>query len=385
VPALRQSEGEGVHPSRVYLSVVGHSLGGLIARYVAALLLTPFGREEGLCLDEVPLTLLTVATPHCGARRASRPGSFFGNFFPSIIDTVLRTFTGQSGRELHLSDGTLAPSASPKTDGGWINDASIPLLLRMVEPKSPFVIALQRFEPVLIAAIRHDVPVAFGSAMVTTAAPPDPPRPTPAQGGKKHEASMHVVTFSGFDNGARAREAQNEDEGDIPEDADTVRGVDSSSPTHAGRIPPPWHRLFHPYESEPREITEIASRSAQRADSTLGSHLPILSPSADPPPNFIPCTAHDSLLPTSVYNGLLLALSGVPAGVRRVAIDFDIKNPLVWFGVHPLAIGKVEGNVALFEGQRAGRQAGFFVAKVVLMDFARVVGEGEGWRLRGKV
>jgi hypothetical protein len=72
----------------IYLSLIGHSLGGIYARCVAGLLL-----RKGLIPSKViPLNFITLATPHLGSREHSK---ILGNRFTSLL---VGSVVGQTGK-----------------------------------------------------------------------------------------------------------------------------------------------------------------------------------------------------------------------------------------------------------------------------------------------
>ncbi len=114
------------------LSIVGYSLGGLVARYVIGLL---YSRD---CFSKMePINFTTFATPHLGVRKPGRGvGSRAFNTFGS------RTLS-TSGRQLFTID--------------MFRDTKRPILAILAEPSSIFIQALSRFKNrVLYANIIND-------------------------------------------------------------------------------------------------------------------------------------------------------------------------------------------------------------------------------------
>ena len=85
------------HPTLVDVSLVGNSLGGLYARYAAALL---FDERAGTIAGLRPDAFLTTATPHLGVG----PFGYLG-LFPSPMRAVVGPALGATTRELTLADG----------------------------------------------------------------------------------------------------------------------------------------------------------------------------------------------------------------------------------------------------------------------------------------
>ncbi|KAJ3033964.1 hypothetical protein HK097_004668, partial [Rhizophlyctis rosea] len=194
---------------KLYLSIVGHSLGGLIARYVARLLLDPtpplFGpspplptstptptnpyhlptllhNHPTLMENLIPLTFMTICSPHLGSRRSPQPAShIFTNITRLVSQLYLSYIAGSTGKELLMADGAGgdgwwdvdSSESSGRSNGTGstgpkeLEDLSIPLLYRMSMPESAYMNAIGQFKGVtLLSAVRNDVPVAFCSAAI---------------------------------------------------------------------------------------------------------------------------------------------------------------------------------------------------------------------------
>ena len=123
-----------------HISVVGYSLGGLIARYAIGVL-----QRCNFFDTIVPIGFTTLATPHLGARRLG----FASPAWNSILARVLSA----SGRQLFLEDGA--------------KDATQPLLLTMATAKTEFVQGLKLFHTkVVYANVVNDRVVPYYSASV---------------------------------------------------------------------------------------------------------------------------------------------------------------------------------------------------------------------------
>ncbi|EFH68803.1 hypothetical protein ARALYDRAFT_471117 [Arabidopsis lyrata subsp. lyrata] len=139
------------HPSLQKISFVGHSLGGLIARYAIGRLYEKKTREELLrnsddigdtCPIEEPkeriaglepMYFITSATPHLGSRGHKQVPLFSGSYTLERLATRMSGCLGKTGKHLFLAD----------SDGG-----KPPLLLRMVKDSKDlkFISALQCFK-----------------------------------------------------------------------------------------------------------------------------------------------------------------------------------------------------------------------------------------------
>ncbi|KAH8930249.1 DUF676-domain-containing protein [Atractiella rhizophila] len=164
-----QLEGEEDGPWRVEkFTLVGYSLGGLIARYVLGILenesitsLFPNGKlpedlegkEKDHFFDLVkPLNFATFATPHIGIPRYKGFGSRFFTFFGARL-------LSRTGPQLYAQDN-FGPTA--KSEG-----KSLPLLEVMSEPGTSFHTALSRFRHISIYANAvNDMTVTFPTGSI---------------------------------------------------------------------------------------------------------------------------------------------------------------------------------------------------------------------------
>lgn len=142
---LQQLESQGKKVTK--LSVVGYSLGGLIARYAIGLL---YSRRW---FDKLqPLNFTTFATPHLGTRTP------LVGWHSELFNALGARTISQSGRQLFLLDN--------------FRDTGRPLLSVMADPDSVFLRALRSFKrKSLYANIINDRTVPFYTAMIT---PHDP-------------------------------------------------------------------------------------------------------------------------------------------------------------------------------------------------------------------
>lgn len=129
-------------PALRKLSLVGHSLGGLYARYAAGVLYGRYG-----CVLE-PVNLITIATPHLGVRRPTGRSLLRGGGFNGLFNLVAERLCSQLGLELSLED-----------------EQQEPLLVQLC--KGPFLLALRRFAcRCLYANVFHDFLVPFCTASI---------------------------------------------------------------------------------------------------------------------------------------------------------------------------------------------------------------------------
>ena len=148
------------HPSLRALSLVGYSMGGLMARYLAGALLVA---EPAPFLGLTPTNLVTIACPHLGPR-LDHSSSISSRLFLLLG----RTVGGRSGLQMTNADGGR-------------------LLALMACRRSAFHRGLAAFERRALYANAHgDNTVPFWSAFVSTpwqhGTPAPPPEPPPAHG-----------------------------------------------------------------------------------------------------------------------------------------------------------------------------------------------------------
>ncbi|KAF8108039.1 hypothetical protein N665_0115s0051 [Sinapis alba] len=130
------------HPSLQKISFVGHSLGGLIARYAVACLYEQESRQDLPQNSEEPkerigglepVYFITSATPHLGSRGHKQVPLFSGSRTLERLATRMSWCLGKTGKHLFLADG---------------DDGKPPLLLRMVTDRRnlKFISALRCFK-----------------------------------------------------------------------------------------------------------------------------------------------------------------------------------------------------------------------------------------------
>lgn len=141
---------------RYKFSIVGHSLGGLYARYAIALV-----QEELSMLMIDYVSFLTLCTPHLGSRRP-RASSTIKNVYRLGVHTVLasKQIYGQTGVDLLVTNDATTTDAT--TDEG-----KRPVLDVMSDHDSEFITALRRFRHcTLVAMADGDMVVPFASASI---------------------------------------------------------------------------------------------------------------------------------------------------------------------------------------------------------------------------
>ncbi|KAF0714638.1 Aste57867_3772 [Aphanomyces stellatus] len=127
------------------LSIVGHSLGGIIGRYALV-----YMQDALRGLHVTPTSFVTLCTPHLGSRR---PGGHLGHqLWKATVHGVMSItlIYGQTGTDLLLQD-----------------DVDMPLLAVMSQPDSIFMTALAAFQHrTAIAMIQGDHIVPYASAAI---------------------------------------------------------------------------------------------------------------------------------------------------------------------------------------------------------------------------
>ncbi|XP_051150728.1 uncharacterized protein LOC127265088 [Andrographis paniculata] len=163
------------HPALQKISFVGHSLGGLVARYAVAKLYQQdsireksgegkeedSGNEPRICLEEKtrasicglePMNFITVATPHLGSRGHRQVPMFCGIYNMEIFAMRTSWLFGPTGKHLFLCDN---------------EDGESPLLLRMTKDSEElmFISALKLFKRrVAYANVHFDHIVGWSSS-----------------------------------------------------------------------------------------------------------------------------------------------------------------------------------------------------------------------------
>ncbi|KAL9644916.1 hypothetical protein ABK040_005396 [Willaertia magna] len=154
---------------KIFLSVVGHSLGGLILRSMIKLLffdlldenstfckenrneLETFREYYLQCIEPylIPTSFLTISSPHLGSRRPG--GGFFKNTYRFLAHSFMNVL-GKTGSELKFEDSNILEEC---------------LLYKMSIPNSDFIKALLKFKyRTLVSAIHFDTTVPFASSSI---------------------------------------------------------------------------------------------------------------------------------------------------------------------------------------------------------------------------
>lgn len=165
----------------VHLSLIGHSLGGLISRYAIGWLYERGYFKSGFL---VPTAYISIATPHVGIyydRESSDDPTennrrIFTNaarwVFYEVKQRVAKLFwRGQCITELYLEDGIKTPSSTTS-----VPDVNMPVLYQLSVPGSRYMEALALFKTrTLISNTHFDFQVDYLSSAISCDYPFDTP------------------------------------------------------------------------------------------------------------------------------------------------------------------------------------------------------------------
>ncbi|KAI9911938.1 hypothetical protein PsorP6_009009 [Peronosclerospora sorghi] len=152
--------------TRYKFSIIGHSLGGLYARYAIVQIMKALS-----CLNVDYVDFVTICTPHLGSRRARGP-STVKNILRLGVHKVLasRTVYGQTGIDLLLDAAQEQQQEEFRNVNGV--EPARPLLEVMSDPDSEFFRSLKRFQyGTLVAMTDGDVVVPYPSASMRSYSP----------------------------------------------------------------------------------------------------------------------------------------------------------------------------------------------------------------------
>ncbi|KAJ3358199.1 hypothetical protein HDU91_005299 [Kappamyces sp. JEL0680] len=126
--------------TKIYFSVIGHSLGGLYARCLVGLMLREGLFEPSLRVPVIPMNYISLATPHLASRSHAK---ILGEKFTAL---VLGSAIGQTGSD----------------EGGSNRE---PFVVELSRPK--YTDALKLFKAIITYSnVRHDVPVPYSTAAI---------------------------------------------------------------------------------------------------------------------------------------------------------------------------------------------------------------------------
>jgi hypothetical protein len=99
-------------PTSLHLTMLGHSLGGIIARYAIRLILdplSPLAIVNRYAFPIIPETFMALTSPHLGSRFSTKALDFTGyrTGMMRLGAKYVSTFVERTGRQIHLEDDTL--------------------------------------------------------------------------------------------------------------------------------------------------------------------------------------------------------------------------------------------------------------------------------------
>ncbi|KAG7381215.1 hypothetical protein PHYPSEUDO_006301 [Phytophthora pseudosyringae] len=148
------------------LSVIGHSLGGLYARYALVQIMAALS-----CLHVEYVDFVTICTPHLGSRRARGPSTMKNILRLGVHKVLSCSIYGRTGIDLLLDVPEQEQQQEGVTDADAVEPPR-PLLEVMSDTDSEFVRSLRRFRyGTLVAMTDGDVVVPYPSASMRSHSP----------------------------------------------------------------------------------------------------------------------------------------------------------------------------------------------------------------------
>ncbi|KAI9202530.1 putative serine esterase-domain-containing protein [Polychytrium aggregatum] len=396
-------------PTHVLLSVLGHSLGGLIARTTLPYLLGLAATHPELSLRSLmlsnehvcsltPLSFMTISTPHLGAKRSTGAGP--ASYVVNAVAETFCTFMGQTGKDLLMTDGPekgkviglltskLGSTLTSPPDHG-IADENEPILKRMTTPSGIYMRSLVQFQTcTLVSNLRDDLAVGYCSSAITN----DHPYPEVFQQARRMDHVL-VHSYSGFRSGSSDNDSDgtgndtgNEAAGVNADARHSSRGLDSRQ--LAGQLKQQWSSSWALFQEglfgrsdRSRSIdgaegvitahTAYELPGPQPTARSLGDAKPTASEEASEPSDIAQDKQadpwlHDSISVSRYHPEMLANLNRIHW--RRINIHIDIANSIDILNVHAMIAGVVFSWQSASAKQAARASAGF-LAQVVLLDF----------------
>lgn len=355
---------------KLYLSIVGHSLGGLIARSVLPLVLNDSNysvireailnsstdKQMDLNLDIIPVSYMSVCTPHLGSRRPTQGRSLYQKVKNNAVSVYLRYIIGSTGRELGLTDAeaALAEQQAEEVDEEQSCMRS-GLLMAMSDFSGPYVEALMQFPFRTLVGHRQDVTVPLCSSTIRSFCPYSSEQDSTTNrfrllgysGFKENEFKFY---FSQLDNGD---ESITNEESLVGTQHHSGEAFLPSSGLNLSASPSfPLQSWFTGAGESPKEPLAVCSASNKKPE---GPEETEKSPNAET------ALELDRLAPTSSNNKVaLLDLAQdlysdntadvefsrrmlcnlQKIGWRRLSLDYGVRNPLLQLFIHAIVIGK---------------------------------------------
>ncbi|KAJ3186795.1 hypothetical protein HK101_009595 [Irineochytrium annulatum] len=339
---------------QLHISIVGHSLGGLIGRYALPLLMDREGSPETslwLAVDAkrdrfgplVPMSYIAVSTPHMGVRRVSDGNDWAKKIWSAAIEMIGHLGgVGQTGRELLFLDNGGRESLT--AEGGVHAEGSRPILFEMGDPSSAFMQTLGMFKCTLVSAVEGDMLVGFSSSAICSHNPLSPTI------GEEADMKIHSVSHFPSDKPVDQLPLFRLSDKTPPEMRDLLtKGIGEDLGAS------PKGSMHHAEEPFTMPTTKFHFHHA--SDNGNGkNHYSDQT--------WMPDSEADLLIPTKLARDLMKA----SANWRRVNLHLSIPSGLHRTGIHALLVGKVSPlqppRVKLMATESA-----YLVARIVVSDF----------------
>jgi hypothetical protein len=340
-------EKEPLRPVKLHFSFVGHSLGGLVARYAASLLLAGdepmvnalLGPSTHISLS--PLSFLTVSAPHLGARVPDGT-SYASTAYGKVFRLVAKNLYRKSGSELLLED-----------EGQ--------LIAKMAEPDTTFADALGQFKTRTLAGLVAGDIVPYPSSLV---------RPTNIYASSTALAELsatqgsygfYILERSGFTEEADASLFSPETPGIGAWTLKNEPPEPIEPPPQSPNTTKSPTSLYSRHESTHSRNSSVESQKSLRN---------VFRPRTPPAP-VDPITTNLVTDPDNQVSYDPLTLSRLSAvNFRRVSIHLALPLPFS-LAVHAMVVGKapfVPAAVSNVSKDSAG-----FLASIIVDDFARTL------------
>ena len=356
----QQEEGERLHV-RLILSMVGHSLGGLIVRAVLPLLFDTNDQRlrsatihsalpsDRIHLDILPCSYMSVSSPHLGSRRPVNTDSpWYQRAKNNAVSIYLKFIIGSTGRELGLMDHMVMRQQQEEVQAEQDLIRS-GLLMQMSDGQSSYVQGLLRFPYRTLIGHRQDITVPLCSSTIRSYCPPPAGSTeeavTPLFGGSRISSDQayrfQVVGHSGFD-------------------ASVQKTMDELNTANMESLTGTRHHEGEPFGQQSGlgspggKANEIAMDEEQRQQQVV----PLLNLSQDE-------FHSDNTDEVEFSRKMMCDLQRI--GWRRLSLDYGVRNPLMQVIIHAIVIGKRMG--LLPQTMRLlSEQSADFLVRVLLKD-----------------
>jgi hypothetical protein len=289
----------------VYLTLIGHSLGGHISQYFAWLFFsTQIADNPNLKLfidSIIPCTFISVCTPHLGARK---PIQNVKSLYRKLVHNFVMTYASLAGgltcKELMLEDARVLKET---------------LLYRMACPEKEVKRTMKKFRCWAISCLCDDVPVGCASAAM------DPVHPYPELLLRKRVTENKILLHAWMLSEALKHKCMN------------------------------VSLVFQAQQALQKEKIQVNDKKPFQE---LDSKEPYI---------------FDSTHELEYYPEMLNQLNASTMDWNVIYMHFDISNSLFRQFVHPLAIGKKMTALLPQSVQYLGDEAGTFLVNLILADY----------------